>query len=40
LAAVDLEAVREMATIWADANPQTRLDVDRFMDDVKQAAGL
>jgi hypothetical protein len=40
LAAVDLDAVREMATIWAAANPQVRLDVDGFMDDVKRAAGL
>jgi hypothetical protein len=40
LAAVDIANIREMALHWADANHQTRLDVDAFMDDIKRAAGL
>jgi hypothetical protein len=40
LAAVDIDAVREMATVWADAHPQQKLNVDSFMADVKRAAGL
>ena len=40
LAAVDIDAIREMAETWADAHQTAKLDVDAFMDDVKHAAGL
>lgn len=40
LAAVDIASIREMALHWADVNQQAHLNVDAFMDDVKQAAGL
>jgi hypothetical protein len=40
LAAVDIDAIREMAETWADAHQTAHLDVDAFMDDIKKAAGL
>lgn len=40
LAAGDLEAIREMVIDWADAHQQAGVNVDKFMDDVKRAAGL
>lgn len=39
-AAVDIAHIRAMAEVWAASHANVIADLDAFMDDVKQAAGL